>query len=187
MVPNGLNEPEEPTWGSWAGRFGKQDQAGTREYYWPNVRDTIGGKAHRDNTLKPWAAHIQNDFNARMDWCVRDFGDANHPPVARLVSDLRRKVKSGEVVELDATPSTDPDQDKLRFEWRYYAEPGTYRGEAPKLDASREGEVSFIAPRVETPQTLHVILMLTDAGEPPLTRYARSVITVEPHSSPLTP
>jgi hypothetical protein len=180
LVPNGLNEPEEPTWGSWAGRFGKQDNARTREYYWPNVRDTIGGKAHRDNTLKPWVAHIQNDFRARMDWCVQDNSDANHPPVARLESKLRQTVKSGDTVELDATPSTDPDKDKLRFEWRYYAEPGTYRGEAPKLDASREGKISFIAPSVETPQTLHVILILTDAGEPPLTRYARSVITVEP-------
>jgi hypothetical protein len=187
LVPNGLNEPEEPTWGSWAGRFGKQDNAGTREYYWPNVRDTIGGKAHRDNTLRPWVAHIQNDFRARMDWCVQDFGNANHPPVARLAGKLRQTVKSGDTVELDATPSTDPDRNKLRFEWRNYAEPGTYRGEGIKLDASREGKVSFTAPRVETPQTLHIILILTDAGEPPLTRYARSVITVQPHSSPLTP
>ncbi|MBC7855188.1 MAG: DUF1593 domain-containing protein [Pirellulaceae bacterium] len=180
LVPNGLNEPEQPTWGSWAGRFGKQKDVGDRQYYWPSVRDTIDGKAHRDHTLQPWVAHIQNDFKARMDWCVLDLDEANHPPAARLVGDLRRTVKSGDTVELDGTPSTDPDKDKLRFEWRYYAEPGTYRGEAPKLDPSREGKVSFVAPRVETPQTLHVILIVTDAGEPRLTRYARSVITVQP-------
>ena len=122
-----------------------------------------------------------------MDWCVRDYAEANHPPVARLAGALRQTVKSGDVIKLDGTSSTDPDKDKLHFEWRYYAEPGTYRGDPPKLDLSREGMVSFVAPRVETPQTLHVILILTDAGEPPLTRYARSVITVEPQSSPLTP
>jgi hypothetical protein len=180
LVPNGLNEPEEPTWGSWAGRFGKQDNARDREYYWPNVRNSIDGKAHRDHTLLPWVAHIQNDFRARMDWCVRNYGDANHPPVARMAGKLPQTATSGKTVELDATPSADPDNDKLRFEWRYYAEPSTYRGEAPKFDASRDRKVSFVAPRVETSQTLHIILTLTDAGEPPLTRYARSVITVEP-------
>jgi len=180
LVPNGLNEPDEPTWGSWAGRFGKQDNARNREYYWPNVRDTVDGKAHRDYTLQPWAAHIQNDFRARMDWCVRDLGAANHPPVARLAGKLRQTVTSGETIELDATPSTDPDNDKLRFAWRHYSEPGTYRGEALTLDTGREGKASFVAPRVEKSQTLHIILILTDAGEPPLTRYARSVITVQP-------
>jgi hypothetical protein len=180
LVPNGLNEPDEPTWGSWAGRFGKQDDAGERAYYWPNVRDTQGGKTHRDFTLQPWVAHIQNDFRARMDWCVSDLNQANHPPVPRQEGSLRRKAKSNEVVTLDASPSTDPDKDKLNFEWRYYAEPGSYRGPAIKLDVSRPGSASFVAPKVETPQTLHVILVLSDTGEPPLTRYVRSVITVEP-------
>ena len=180
LVPNGLNEPEEPTWGSWAGRFGKQDNAGDRAYYWPNVRDSIDGKAHRDHTLGPWSAHIQNDFRARMDWCVRDYDNANHPPLPRLASKLRQTVKSGQVVLLDASSSTDPDKDNLRFEWRYYAEPGTYRGPAIKFDMSGEGTASFTAPLVETPQTLHIIFVVTDVGDPPLTRYARSVITVEP-------
>ena len=180
LIPNGLNEPEEPTWGSWAGRFGKQKDAGERAYYWPNVRDTLDGKAHRDNTLRPWAAHIQNDFKARMDWCVKDRNQANHPPVPRLARPLREQVKAGETVELDATSSSDPDNDALNFEWRYYAEAGSYRGEAPKLDVSRKGKVSFAVPKVSQEATLHVILILTDAGEPPLTRYARSVITVQP-------
>lgn len=180
LVPNGLNEPDEPTWGSWAGRFGKQDQAGDRAYFWPNVRDSMNGTVHRDNTLRPWAAHIQNDFRARMDWCVRDYAGANHPPSAHLASKLRQTVNSKQRVLLDASTSTDPDRDKLSFEWRYYAEPGTYRGPEIQLDLSREGTASFTAPLVDTPQSLHILLIVTDSGSPPLTRYARSVITVEP-------
>ena len=38
----------------------------------------------RDNTLRRWAAHLQNDFKARLDWCVNDYPHANHPPVARV-------------------------------------------------------------------------------------------------------
>jgi hypothetical protein len=135
---------------------------------------------HRDNTLKPWVAHIQNDFRARMDWCVRDYADANHPPVPRLAGGTRLTVKSGDAVQLDASRSTDPDGDKLTFAWRFYAEAGTYRGPTIELDTSRAGIASFVAPTVEEPQTIHLILIVTDAGDPPLTRYARCVVTVKP-------
>jgi hypothetical protein len=179
LIPNGLNEPAEPTWGSWAGRFGKQKDAGDKPYYWPNVRDTLDGKTNRDNTLIPWAAHLQNDFRARMDWCVRDYRDANHPPVVRVAGELRRTVKPGERITLDARDSSDPDDHKLTFGWRYYAEAGTYRGPIA-LDTTHAGVTSLVAPAVEKSETLHVILMVTDSGEPPLTRYARCVIAVEP-------
>lgn len=168
LIPNGLNEPEEPTWGSWAGRFGPQKDADERAYYWPNVRDTVDGKAHRDHTLTPWVAHLQNDFRARMDWCVRDYAEANHPPAARLAGELRRTVRAGDVVQLDARPSSDPDKQDLRYAWRYYAEAGTYRGPAIALDVQRDGRASFKAPEVDAPQTVHVILIVTDDGDPPL-------------------
>ena len=73
LVPNGLNEPEEPGWGSWAGRFSRQPDAGESRLFLAGVRDTLDGRAHRDHTLLPWAAHLQNDFRARLDWCVQRF------------------------------------------------------------------------------------------------------------------
>jgi hypothetical protein len=63
-----------------------------------------------------WLGHVQNDFAARADWCVKDFASANHHPIVRL-----RNTKSdmhavpGDVVTLDATPTTDPDGDRLTF------------------------------------------------------------------------
>jgi hypothetical protein len=182
LVPNGLNEPDEPTWGSWAGRFGRQPDAGSRAYYWPDVRDTLDGRTHRDNTLIPWVAHIQNDFRARLDWCVRDFHEANHPPQPVVAGLLRRTVRAGESVTLDASKSTDPDSQALDFSWRHYPEPGTYRGPAIELAGADQPVVTFVAPNVATEATLHLILSVTDRGDPPLTRYARAVITVEPDS-----
>ncbi|RDJ93221.1 hypothetical protein B4Q13_23370, partial [Lacticaseibacillus rhamnosus] len=70
----------------------------------------------RDNTLARWAVHLQNDFKARMDWCVADrFEKANHRPVAVLNGDATRKVlrikaKSGETVRLTSAGSSDPDR-----------------------------------------------------------------------------
>jgi hypothetical protein len=184
LVPTGMNDPEQPTWGCWAGRYGRNDQFEDRHYYWADVADDWRGSRHRDNSLKRWAADIQNDFRARMDWCVNDRADANHPPVAIVNGPLRRRVASGDMVNLDATNSSDPDGDDLEFEWEIYQEPGTYRRPLPELRNSKTGQTSFVAPMVTTEETIHVIATVTDQGSPPLTRYARVIVTVEPSVSP---
>src|SRR5215212_22059 len=43
LVPTGMNDPERPTWGSWAGRYGPQEEAKGKPYYWANVKDTWQG------------------------------------------------------------------------------------------------------------------------------------------------
>src|SRR5262249_57912880 len=93
LMPTGMNDPEQPTWGSWAGRYGLQEDAKGKPYYWANVKDDWQGTAHRDNTLKRWAVHLQNDFRARLDWCVAPrHKDANHPPAPHCQGDGGRKI-----------------------------------------------------------------------------------------------
>ena len=180
LVPNGLGDPEQPSWGGWAGRYGPNTNYPGRPCFWAVERDAWNGTTNRDNTLLRWAVHLQNDFRARLDWCVNDFAHANHPPVARVAGELRRTVTSGQQVLLDASASSDPDGQPLRFEWFHYPEPGSYRGPALDIQGATSARASFSAPRVESPQTLHVILTVTDSGTPPLTRYQRLVLTVEP-------
>jgi hypothetical protein len=79
LVPTGMNDPDQPTWGSWAGRYGRDEQYKDRPYYWANQQDTWQGTTHRDNTLKRWAVHLQNDFRTRLNWCVM-------PPGLRCLS-----------------------------------------------------------------------------------------------------
>src|SRR5205814_3713606 len=55
LVPTGMNDPQEPSWGSWAGRYGLQEGAKGRAYYWANLTDDWQGSRQRDNTLKRWA------------------------------------------------------------------------------------------------------------------------------------
>jgi hypothetical protein len=38
----------------------------------------------------------------------------------------------------------------------------------------------MIAPKVEKPETIHVIVKVTDKGTPPLSRYKRVIVTVTP-------
>jgi hypothetical protein len=180
LVPTGMNDPDHPTWGSWAGRYGVRD-GNTPTYYWANVQDAWNGTTSRENTLARWAVHLQNDFRARLDWCVKDRDHANHPPVPVLRSWSNfMEVNPGDVVRLHAAGSVDPDGDGLSFEWVYYPEAGTYRGDGVRVVDGHTASAHFTAPQVKSPERLHFILIVTDDGDPPLTRYQQVIVTVRP-------
>jgi hypothetical protein len=185
LLPTGMNDPNQPTWGSWAGRHGPNEEHPGKPYFWANQTDTWRGTTNRDNTLARWAAHLQNDFRARMDWCVADaFEKANHRPRAVLNGDATGRVielpaKSGESVELSAKGSSDTDGNAFQTTWFVYAEAGTYRGE-PALSATEGKSTRLIVPKVQKPETIHVILQLEDNGEPSLVSYRHAVITALP-------
>jgi hypothetical protein len=180
LVPNGLGTPEEPSWGSWAGRFGGMPDADGRPYFAPNVRDTREGVAHRDHTLDRWAADLQNDFRARMDWCVLPFADANHPPQVQLRGSQRPSVRPGGSVSLDVSESSDPDGDALRATWMVYHEPGSSRGAPAVIEGEDRASAVLHVPDTAMPGTIHCIAVVRDDGEPTLTRYARVVVAVTP-------
>lgn len=180
LIPTGLGNPMEPGWGGWAGRYGLNESFPGKHYYWANQFDAWNGTTNRDNTLARWAVHLQNDFKARLDWCVSDFAHANHAPIARVRGPLRRTVAPGETVSLDARGSTDPDAQKLNFEWLVYPEAGNYHGPAIEIQQASQSQASLVVPKIETPQELHVVLVVTDSGTPSLTRYQRLVLTAQP-------
>ena len=178
LVPTGMNDPEKPGWGSWAGRYGPNEKFPGRPYHWANQQDMWNGTTNRDNTVARWAAALQNDFRARLDWCVKDYNGANHPPTVRVAGERVRSIKPGGDLVLDATATTDPDGNRLRFEWAWYPEAGTYRGAAPMLDGAGTPTVRVIARDTATPGDAHLLLSVTDDGSPPLTRYARVIVKV---------
>jgi arylsulfatase A-like enzyme len=180
LVPTGMNDPEHPEWGSWAGRYAPMPGQTGRRYYWADAPDSWDGTVHRENSLRRWAVHLQNDFRARLEWCVRDFAHANHPPRPEVRGALERTAKPGQEVVLDASGSSDPDGQPLAFEWAFYPEAGNYRGALPEIRGSTSPRASFIAPPAEATATVHVVLIVTDAGTPALTRYRRVIVTLAP-------
>ncbi|MEK7388752.1 MAG: PKD domain-containing protein [Elusimicrobiota bacterium] len=127
-----------------------------------------------------------NDFAARMDWCVKPFNQANHAPVAVVNGALSRTVTSGQTVTLDASGSSDPDGNALSYNWWRYLEASGYKG-ALAISNGAGAVASFTAPNVVSPQTIHIILEVKDAGAPNLVAYQRVVVTVNPAGTSTPP
>jgi len=202
LVVNGLNSPEHPNWGGWGGRYEfytprmqKWFQEPETRPLWTNAVDEVlgfDGNWHTSNhaTIWRWRSAYQNDFAARIDWTTKSYDKANHPPVVKLAHPAELTAKPGDVVTLSAEGSTDPDGDKLSYEWFYYGEVGTLTtsnartGQPLEIKSSDQMQASFTVPngRVMLPGTgtMHIILAVTDGGTPPLTRYERVIVTVKP-------
>lgn len=207
LIPNGLSDPEHPDWGGWGGRYEYYKplldtkvksfvpvEEETRAF-WTNAIDEytprVQGKwgrtlirdtaTYKDNqvTIWRWREDFQNDFAARMAWCSRDYKNANHPPVVKLNMSDHLTVKSGETFELDGGASYDPDNDGLSYHWFQYKEAGTLKTTIP-IFPENISVVSVKAPKVDSTQTTHFILKVTDKGAPKLTRYKRVIVTIVP-------
>ncbi|TWT94008.1 hypothetical protein Pla108_37190 [Botrimarina colliarenosi] len=142
-----------------------------------------GERSFSDNrvTLWRWRDDFQNDFAARMDWCLSAYGEANHPPIPAIAHPQPLTVKSGEGFRLDAGGTSDPDGDNLSYAWIQYPEAGS----APLnidigIGPENVYQVFRVAPKVTKRETLHFILRVTDKGNPPLSRYKRVIVTVDP-------
>jgi len=127
-IDTGLGSSEHPNYGSWGGRY---------EYYipktelyffepetrplWTNAADEVFSEAdqqyHTGNhaTLWRWREVFQNDFAARMDWCIKSYEEANHPPLPSLAHEEVLEVREGEKVVLKAEGCSDPDGDELAY------------------------------------------------------------------------
>jgi hypothetical protein len=193
LINNGLGSPEHPNYGSWGGRYELYTPKTEKWFYepetrpiWTNTEDEVMGidsayQTSNKATIWRWRQAYQNDFAARIDWSIKAYADANHPPLAKLAHANELTISAGDTVRLNASPSSDPDQQQLSFEWIYYREVGSYESRsAIKILNAKNMVASFVAPKVSTPETIHVILAVTDNGTPALTRYQRVVVTVVP-------
>ncbi|MCA9236804.1 MAG: DUF1593 domain-containing protein [Planctomycetales bacterium] len=208
LIPNGLNAPERPDWGGWGGRYelekpafdaarkgssGVPHQPETREIwtdasdnYTPFVASEFGlamqpGKdsfSGNKVTLWRWRNDFQNDFAARMNWCIATYEAANHPPVPLLSHSDDLTVESGGGLSLDGSGSVDPDGDSLSYQWFNYPEAGSL--EDPISPPRNRPSVWLKMPKVEETETAHFILRVTDKGSPPLSRYKRVVVKIVP-------
>jgi hypothetical protein len=200
-IATGLRNMGSPDWGGWGGRYVRVrestwlDPVQERGYQYPEGRwyssSAWGRQRLRKNIqndkelmmyLKPmwrWSEAFQNDWAARADWCVKAYGQANHPPVVKLAHTRDIKLRSGNKVSLSAKGTTDPDGDELTYRWWQYKEADTYNGTV-EIRNTKQQDASFTVPGdASNGETIHIICEVMDSGTPPLTRYQRVVVEVE--------
>lgn len=213
LIDNGLNAYRRPDWGGWGGRYVYRQPYGETHSIWTQggdlftrvtSQDTVTGIDGRQYTsdqatIWRWRDAFQNDFAARMSWTVADYAHANHNPLTEVnghsgTAPILIDGEVGKQITLDASGSSDPDGQKLRYKWFHYAEAG---GTGTNL-AGVAIDGAETAKAVVTPTTVcrpawlpgsmpcsgtgtaHIILAVTDNGTPPLTSYRRIILTVHP-------
>ncbi len=190
--------------GNWFGRVTSAD----------TVRGADGEMYTSDQaTIWRWREAFQHDFAARMSWSVQPFERANHNPVVIVngqpgASALEFTVQEGEQVVLDAAGTRDPDGNVLRYQWFHYSEaggppvfradPASY-GMAEVTIANANGQKTAITavkhcramwlPIRPCPEVgvAHVILAVTDDGNPALTSYRRAIFTIRANAEKQQP
>ena len=138
LVHNGLSDINQPHWGGWSGRFTdikiqnewsrhkdiQVDEEKYGDFYLYTEASDTWFDSDIDKTFANefapvwrWRRAMYNDFRCRMDWCVEDYENANHAPIAAVNGDSEEKihffdVNAGQEIQLSANGSSDPDQDE---------------------------------------------------------------------------
>lgn len=168
LINNGLRAYEDYAWGGWGGRFRLRSHN-----YWVDARDDNSDK----KAITRWVPAVQNDFAARMDWCVLPFTKANHHPVIKVKSEPAKTVVKEQTVTLDANGTYDSDKNKLTYRWWHYKEVGSHPQAIPIKNENSPVASFTIPPDAKGP--IHIILEVTDNGRPQLTSYKRFVFGIK--------
>ena len=177
-MPNGLNNPDQPTQASWGGysKWGKGEDNNGYSYtnYNRNEYDVC---SKYENYFYPATF---NNFSARMDWAKDGKGNIN--PIIEIDGDhsmeiITKNPNPGAIVIIDASATSDPDGDTLNYKWWIQPEAGTYAGTVNILN-SDSNKITINIPSNSVGKNFHIICEVTDDGSPQLTSYRR--IIVEP-------
>lgn len=171
----GLNDPLEPSHGSWGSLFVQMGDEFPSGYY-----HTCGVE---DSHLKRWVNDAKLSFENRLDYSLKNPDEVNHEPIP-VVNGMSNKkieimeIRAGSTIELDASASSDPDGDTMSYNWFFYEEAST-TSELPVIKNPSAEKIKFQIPNTLNDETIHLILELKDNGSPALKSFKRIIIKIE--------
>ena len=177
VMPNGLNDPEDPHQAGWAGYHKRGMCPDSLTTAWTSWQEPL--RSISVGYKQRFYPDELNDFMARMQWA--DEGRGNHNPQIIVnkqkgLQPVRIKAKVGKTIKLDASKSTDFDGDGLMFHWWQQPEIGTTK---VTIDQSDQSIVTIHIPIDTTAQTFHIICEVHDNGPFHLVAYRRIIISIQ--------
>jgi len=168
----GLNDPLDPTQGSWGSRFQPMGADFPDGYF--HTCDLPAAELYR------WIPDAKASFLNRLRYSTHEPDEVNHEPTPVLMDSasptvMHHEVIPGETVRLDAGESFDRDGDTLSFRWWVYHEASSY-ALAEMLRGGRGAEYDVEVPADLGDADLHVILEVRDDGNPSLVAYRRVIL-----------
>ena len=168
----GLNDPNDPSHGSWGTMFKPMGDSFPANYY-----ATCGVDR---NELVRWVPDATKSFKNRLLWSVKDPGEVNREPIAIINGDRSNRIlningKPGERIKLDASRSFDPDGDQISFNWFRYHEADSYNGEY-EIETPTGSKQELIIPTGLGTRSIHIVLEVRDNGSPDLVTYRRVIL-----------
>ena len=177
LIDVGLGNLTNPEFGGWGGRFIKE-----KNNKWTTVGvadfNSYTSKLDNDFPQSRWIETMQLDFAARVDWCIKDFKNANHAPQILVNGGNFRTAKPGQKITLTAK-ATDPDKNEVAIKFWQYAEVGTLSEKATFVPINSRTASIEIPQNAKSGNSYHIIIEGKDNGKPALTRYQRVVIKVK--------
>ncbi|WP_304517417.1 DUF1593 domain-containing protein [Cecembia rubra] len=168
----GLNDPLDPTQGSWGSRFQPMGKGFPNGYFHTCGLDQM--------ELERWIPDAKNSFLNRLQYSLKEPNEVNHEPVVIVngIRDNKPLVISGfpgNVLVLEAAESFDPDGDELEFHWFLYPEASSYRGKI-QFSEPNSNTLQIEIPKDISDQEVHLILEVKDNGAPRLVGYKRLIL-----------
>lgn len=177
LMPNGLNNPEDPTQTGWAGYHERgicPDSLTTAWNSWQEpVRSISVAYKQRFYTDE------LNDFIARIEWAEKGSGNKNPIVIVNNqpgLASIHINAHVNDVIKLDASNSYDPDNENLSFTWWQQPEIGD---QLLSIDSSQQPKASVAIPSSASGKDFHIICEVHDDGPYQLVAYRRVIITIE--------
>ena len=184
VMPNGLNDPEDPMQAGWAGYHERGLCADSLTTAWTSWQEPV--RSISVGYKQRFYMDELNDFMARMQWADEGKGNRNPIVVVRSTSGrLQGKnghngpsplvihAKAGETIRLDASKSKDPDGNPIQFLWWQQPEIGTAM---LAIDDANKSIINVRIPADAAGQTLHLVCEVSDSGAFSLKSYQRIII-----------
>jgi hypothetical protein len=177
LMPNGLNDPEDPTQTGWAGYHERGICPDSLTTAWNSWQEPV--RSISIAYKQRFYPDELNDFIARIEWAEKGSGNKNPIVIVNNqpgLASIHINARVNDVIKLDASNSYDPDNENLSFTWWQQPEIGD---QFLSIDGSQQPKASVAIPSSASGKDFHIICEVHDDGPYQLVAYRRVIITIE--------